>query len=413
MRSIAVVGAGQAGLLLACALRKCGYQVSLFTDRTAQQIYDGRITSSQGIFKTALSIEKHWGLNFWDDECPKNLSVNFTLAQPGHSQKAIEWNGKVNAPFQSVDQRLKFSRLITEFEHLGGNLVISEITTDSLDKIANSFDLTIVSSGKGALSKIFSRDEERSCFKEPMRKLACLYVTGMKPILNFPGVRANIIPGVGEYFTMPGLTLSGTSEMMLFEAIPDSSFDSWNIHTNPEDQLNNAKSLLQSYIPWEAERCEDIKLTDIQAVLTGSYTPEIKHSIAVTKSGKQVLGIADALVLNDPIAGQGANNAIKFADIYINRILKQANKPFDHGWMLETFEEAWEKSGKWSTLWSNMLLQPPPPHIISLLAAASEIPSIANKIANGFDNPASLFPWIEQPDTTLNMIQEAKMAQVT
>lgn len=409
MRSIAIVGAGQAGLLLAHALRKNNYNVTLFTDRSAEQIYHGRITSSQGVFGSALEIEKFWALNFWDDTCPKNESVSFTLSNPTSNQKVIEWKGIPNKPFQSVDQRLKFSRWLTELEKAGGKIVHSMVTSSALDEIAANHDLTIVASGKGDLGKIFMRDVEQSRFTQPMRNLACLYVHGMQPISNTPGVRANIIPGIGEYFTMPGLTLSGACEMMLFEAVPGSPFDCWDSKAKPDEQLKCGLNLLQKYVPWEAERCSQVELTDQQATLTGAFIPEIRHPIASTNSGHYVLGIADAIVLNDPIAGQGANNAIKFTEIYLNRILENQNNVFNYQWMLNTFEEAWEYSGKWSTLWSNMLLQAPPDHVIALLSAASEMPTIANTLANAFDQPRTLFPWIEQSQTTTSLIQEAKI----
>ncbi len=44
----------------------------------------------------------------------------------------------------------------------------------------------------------------------------------------------------------------------------------------------------------------------------------IREPFAKMPCGKPVLGMADTIVLNDPIAGQGSNNAGKCAEIYLN-----------------------------------------------------------------------------------------------
>ncbi len=59
--------------------------------------------------------------------------------------------------------------------------------------------------------------------------------------------------------------------------------------------------------------------------------------------------MADAVLLNDPITGQGSNNASKGAAIYLRRILERGEGPFDVIWMQETFEELWaDTPRRWS-----------------------------------------------------------------
>jgi hypothetical protein len=233
-----------------------------------------------------------------------------------------------------------------------------------------------------------------------------MYVKGMTPVKDHPGVRANIIPGVGEYFTMPGFSLNGHCEMMLFEGIPGAAFDCWDDVKNADEQLDRGIKLLKQHIPWEAEKCDQLKLADSQATLIGRYTPTIRRATAKLPCGKLALGMADTVVLNDPVAGQGSNNAAKCADIYLDAILKRGNEPFDEAWMHETFECYWKQSAQAATQWSTMLLLPPPPHVIELLQAATKIPNIADKLANGFDQPASLFPWITDENLTKTMIKQ-------
>jgi hypothetical protein len=402
-RNIAIVGAGQAGLQLSLGLLSNHCNVTLVTELSAQQILEGKIFSSQAMFNEALQFEREIGIDFWQKEAPQNTSVTFTIAKPHATEIGIRWQGLLDKPFQSVDQRLKFSRWLNEVTKRGGHVVAQKVTMQTLSELTDAHDLTIVASGKGALSKIFKRNESHSPHISPPRTLSCFYVKGMKPIAVNPGVRPTIIPGVGEYFTLPGLTQHGACEMMLFEGVPGGPFDCWKDSRSPTQHMEKAIELLKQFIPWEAERCANIELLDENSTLIGSYTPEVRHPVYTLDSGKSVLGMADAVVLNDPIAGQGANNASKCAKIYMDRILSNEENTFSSEWMKCTFDHFWEDA-QWSTALSNLLLLPPEEHIIQLLTAASKLPKLAGLIANGFDCPRKLFPWMSSSEETRNMI---------
>ena len=107
--------------------------------------------------------------------------------------------------------------------------------------------------------------------------------------------------------------------------------------------------------------------------------------------------MADAVLLNDPITGQGSNNAAKGAAIYLQSILERGEGPFDAIWMQETFERLWEYASK-VVGWTNALLLPPPPHVLNVLGAAGQLPAVAHRFANGFDNPPDYYEWFMDPD---------------
>lgn len=399
-RRVAIIGAGQAGCQLGIELVKRGQKVTLYNNRTAEQVLNGKILSNQGMFNEALKIERKLGLNYWDSICPQNNAVTFSIANPNKQGLFINWVGKTKQPYQSVDQRLKFSRWMNEFERLGGDLVIQDVDLNELDKIAREHELTIIAGGKGEISQSFQRNNIRSYFKKPQRALGCLYAKNVIPDSKNPGVHSNLIPGVGEFFIMPGLTISGTCEMLLFEGIPGGAFDRWKGITDPQQQLELAKELLRKHVPWEAERCENMELTDEKATLTGSYIPVVRHPTFKLPCGKSVLGIGDTVVLNDPVSGQGANNAAKAAHLYASMILERGTQPFDEEWMNEVFNKFWQCDGKWSTKWSQLLLMEPAPYMIELLKNAEEHPELANALAEGFNQPITLFPWITSPEDT-------------
>ncbi|MGZ8780169.1 MAG: FAD-dependent oxidoreductase, partial [Thermoanaerobaculia bacterium] len=58
MRKIAIVGSGIIGLIAAHALRRRGYPVTLYSDRTAEQwLHESRPTGTAARFEMALSFE--------------------------------------------------------------------------------------------------------------------------------------------------------------------------------------------------------------------------------------------------------------------------------------------------------------------------------------------------------------------
>lgn len=404
MRPIAIIGAGQAGLCLGLVLKRLGYPVSLFSNRTAEQIRKGRVLSTQAMFDKALQFEKKWGFNKWDKECRWGESVTLSLGVPGQPKKAIHWKAKLQRPFQSIDQRLKFSDLLKEYEETGGKLHIQDVGVNELNDIAKEHDLTIVAGGKGEISQCFPRDPKKSSFDKPQRALACMYVNGIVPDEPLPGVRANIIPGVGECFIIPSFSFSGPCETIFFEGIPGGPFDCFKSITDPEEQLRQGVNLLKQYIPWEGERCENVQLIDNQATLVGRFPPTIREPIAKMPCGKPVLGMADTIVLNDPIAGQGSNTAAHCTEVYLQSILERGDKPFNEEWMRETSQKFWNKSAEGATAFSNMLLMPPPPHVLEFLGVGIKNSLAAEKFAHAFEDPNSLFPWILSPETTKELI---------
>lgn len=169
--------------------------------------------------------------------------------------------------------------------------------------------------------------------------------------------------------------------------------DCWVETDTPEQHLEKCKRLLGDLVPWEAERCRDAVLTDANGLLTGRLIPHVRRPVATLPSGACVLGMGDALVLNDPITGQGANNAAKCAEVYLESILARHDRDFHARWMQQTFERYWRGYAQWVVQWTNSLLAPPAPHVVKLLTSAEDLPAVASIIANGFDDPRTLHPW--------------------
>lgn len=410
MRKITIIGGGQSGLQLGIGLLKAGHQVRIVQNRTADDIANGRVLSSQCMFHTAVQNERDLGIDFWSDSCPPVEGISFSVPDPeGSGRKVIDWVGRLEDNAYSVDQRVKIPVWMKTFTELGGKLVIADAGIAELESYTRQDDLVIVASGKGEIGQLFERDAEKSAYSEPMRALALTYVTGMTPRADHSAVSFNLIPGVGEYFVFPALTTTGPCEIMVFEGVPGGPMDCWQDVKTPEQHLAKSKEILETFLPWEAERCANIALTDDNGRLAGRFAPTIRHPVATLPSGRKVLGIGDAVCLNDPITGQGSNNASKAAAVYLKRILDHGDQEFDEAWMQGTFDTFWDYA-QWVVTWTNMLLLPPPPFVLEIMGTAGAVPALAQRMANGFDDPRDFFPWFADPDAAQAYLTELRAA---
>jgi len=390
---VAIVGAGQSGLQLALGLVDAGCEVTLISDRDGSQIARGSVLSSQCMFDAALETERSMGLAGWDELAPSIKAVSFTRLNETSSAPPLHWSGRLDHVARSVDQRLKIPRWLELFTTRGGNLEIAQADVALLEQLTMSHDLTIVATGRAPISELFERDPGRSAFTAPQRSLALNYVRDRVPTDESPAVEITSIPGVGEYLVFPALTTSGCCEIMVFEAIPGGPMDVWHDAATPEEHLQRSLDVLDRFLPEEFERCRNVSLTDDNGFLTGSVTPIVRSPVALLPSGREVLGMADAVVLNDPLTGQGSNNAAKAAELTLESILAHRGRVFDGTWMRRTFEHYWLSYAQWVVWWTTSMLTGDPPHQQWLLERAGEEPALAEAIANGFDDPRTFYPW--------------------
>ncbi|MDF3289423.1 styrene monooxygenase/indole monooxygenase family protein [Streptomyces silvisoli] len=399
MRKILIVGAGQSGLQLALGLQSRGYEVTLMTNRTADEIRAGKVMSTQCMFTTALQHERDLELNFWESQAPRIEGLGVSVAGPDGS-RPIDWVGRLEGYAQSVDQRVKMAGWMEAFAQRGGQLVIHGAAVSDLDYFARRYDLVLVAAGKGELVSMFGRDAARSPYDAPQRALAVAYVNGLGPRPEHPdyhAVRCNLVPGVGEMFIMPTLTTSGPADILFWEGIPGGPLDVFEGVKDPSEHLRLTLELMERFLPWEYDRARGVELTDANGTLAGRYAPTVRNPIGELPSGGLVLGVADVVVANDPITGQGSNNAAKCAASYLDSIVAHGDKPFDRDWMQAAFDRYWEYA-QHVTKWTNAMLAPPPEHVLNLIGAAGQLPPVANRFANGFDNPADFENWFFEPD---------------
>ncbi|WP_030995003.1 styrene monooxygenase/indole monooxygenase family protein [Streptomyces sp. NRRL F-5630] len=401
MRKVLIVGAGQSGLQIALGLQSHGYEVTLMSNRTADEIRSGRVMSTQCMFHTALQHERDLELNFWENQAPRIAGLGVSVAAPD-SSRAVDWVGKLDGFAQSVDQRVKMAGWMETFAQRGGQVVIHGAAVGDLDYFSRTYDLVLVAAGKGELVSMFERDASRSVFDAPQRALAVVYVHGLGPRPEHPdfdAVRCNLVPGVGEFFVMPTFTRTGRADILFWEGVPGGPLDAFKGVKDPSEHLALTLELMEKFVPWEYARATRVELTDANGTLAGRYAPTVRKPIGHLPGGGAVLGVADVVVANDPITGQGSNSASKCAASYLSSIIEHGDKPFDEAWMQSAFDRYWE-TAQHVVKWTNAMLGVPPEHVLNLIGAAGQLQPVADRFANGFDDPADYENFFFDPEKT-------------
>jgi hypothetical protein len=399
MRKIAIMGAGQSGLHLAIRLVKSGYDVTIISERSAGEIFNGPPTGATYLFHDTLQLERELGLDMWSDTACHSTGFNINLGKP-NGELALGIKSHTSKPGVSIDQRLKFYQWIGLFEKLGGKFVVSDTTPSDLLACTAQFDLVVVSSGKGPLARLFTKDEQRSTHEKPARKLVQLHINDFeqREKTRFTSITLDALMGGGEIITAPFYQKDDIQcAFLLIESIPGGPMDVFDEASTASELLARAKEMIRERMPWRYPALENAEVIADNAFLKGAFTPVVRKPVVQLNAAAAVMGVGDTVILNDPIVGQGGNNASKMANAYAKAIIEHGDKPFDVQWMNETFENFWQYS-KHVNRFSDIFLAPAQPHVVEILGAATQNPEIASDFVNGFNHPPALFPWLDDAE---------------
>jgi flavin reductase (DIM6/NTAB) family NADH-FMN oxidoreductase RutF len=386
-RRVAVVGAGPAGTALALGLVRLGYDVTLVSDRTGEEIRAGAVMSSQVTFESALEAERALGISDLLPDAPPIETLSYDTVRPDGSQ--ARFTTRWPTPARSVDQRVRVPLIMDEVERRGGKVLVRSATPDDLEQLARDHDLVVVSTGRGGLSSLFPLDADRSPYREPQRVAALTYLRSSELA---HGLRYHCVEGVGECFVCPALTVDGPCDIVVVEGVPGGPLDAWDDVRTADEHRARLDEVLAAHFPAEARMYDGVPLVDDRTVLRGRITPAVRRPVGVLPSGATVLGMADVVVLNDPLTSQGSNNAIKSASFYLEAITAHEGA-FDATWMQRTFDNFWRGWAQWATEWTSSWLQPSSPHQRAVIDAAVTHPAVAETVAAGFDDARLFSPW--------------------
>jgi hypothetical protein len=167
--------------------------------------------------------------------------------------------------------------------------------------------------------------------------------------------------------------------------------------------------MLLEQFPWEGRLYAAAEPTDARSCLVGAFPSTVRRPFAEVAPGSHVLGIGDVVVVNDPVSGQGANNAAHAANLYLNAILDRGGAPFTPQWMQQTFDTYWAHA-RHSVMLTELMLEPFPLHVQQVFTAASHFPEIADRIAGIYPNPATIGDFLLDPAHAAAYVESVAMA---
>ena len=406
MRKIAIIGSGQAGLLSAHALLAAGYEITLFSDRSAQDWLDkSRPTGSAVRFRHAQLFEQELGLDQWHDVAPPVEGVYLHFC-PDAGNQLLTMNGRLQHAAMAIDLRLQSHRWMLELESRGGSVEIEKITTARLEEIAAAHDLVIVAAGGGPLAGLFSRNVARSVYDRPQRKLCMLAIYNVPMTMDgcpFSPVKFNLIGTMGESFWAPYYHKDvGVSWAGVFEAKPGSGLDRFDGLESAQEALDVSKQIYKELFPWNYSWIRDAEVSDELSWLTGAVVPTVREPVARLSSGHLVCAVGDTAMTLDPIGGQGANNGNRMVRHLTSAIVSRGEQPYDEDWLRETFEGFYARHGGVTNQFNNLLLEPLTAAgkllLISQYGSDGALPTrtasqrLADAIADNFSDPTRMTP---------------------
>jgi 2-polyprenyl-6-methoxyphenol hydroxylase-like FAD-dependent oxidoreductase len=395
MRKIAIVGAGQAGMVLAFGLLNEGYEVTVFEGRPADEIEKGPILSTAMVFDRQLDVERRLGLHEWQGKAPVCNGMHATLRLP-NGEIVLQIQGGLDETCQGVDARLKTSTWLRRFEARGGRVVHQAVNRSVLEEMAEAFDLVAVSTGKGGLGEVFERDPERSLFDSPPRRLGAVILKNVREWEEIPytTLKFQYFIQIGEFFAIPFYSHAGPCRAVVFEAPPGSPMDVWGGVESADKALATALRLLREFSPQDWPNYRNAELVDERAWLRGAITPTVRKPVGRLRNGRAVMALGDVAVLNDPISGTGANDAVRQADRMIRAVVERGDRPFDEAWMRETFDAYYHERGRYTMEFTRQMTGPMTEPFWKVLQAAAQSPGVAHTFANMFNDIKQSLGWM-------------------
>jgi 2-polyprenyl-6-methoxyphenol hydroxylase-like FAD-dependent oxidoreductase len=423
MAKIAIVGAGQAGMIAAHALLQQGHDVTVFSDKTPEEFLSrARPTGSATLYHGALENLRALGLEYWPDEAPQGTHTHLHFSVDKGSSVLLTMIGRLNHYNLAVDVRLQSATWMRSFDAAGGQLEIENVTVERLDQIAASNDLTLVAAGRAEIQELFPRDEARSEWTSPARNLALVCVKGIPMNPEYAPwtlpVKFNFFEQDGEMFWCPWLSKDHDQSWgLIFEAKPGTRFDRFQGIKSGEEALAEAKRVIAEFSTWDAEWVQDAELCDDYSWVVGSFTPQVRSAVGELPSGRVVMSLGDTAHSLDPVGGQGANTGNKMACHIAEAVGSSNGASFDADWINATADRFWDERARLVHRFNNRLLSPTQPAVMLLTAqygstgriedADTPQQKVADWYVNAFDEPQLFDHIIENEELARGIIQDA------
>ena len=404
MGKISIIGSGTSGMLCAHALLQNGYDVVVYSDRSADDwLHRSTPTGTAFIYDSNIQIEKNLGLEHWQDEAFHGNGVLLDFMPTAGAERLVVEGNFESQRGAAIDIRMRVHRWMNDFEAAGGQIVLGDVTMKQLDKIATESDITLMAAGKGDIAQVVPRDIERSVYDKPQRNLMMVLADGIDRICgdrtDMVPVKFNFFADAGEYFWVPYTHKSGRHVWcVLFEAKPGQYLDRFAEVGSAEAAVAAAKAVIREFAPFEYDYIEGMRALDDDpnSWLKGRFPPTVRAAFGKTDSGGTVVPIGDSAILFDPIGGQGGNCAQRNAWHWAKAIIDRGGKALDEQWITDTREVFWQKHGAAAYAFNNILLEPLTDAGRQALGYAAQSRIFADTALIGnFHAPTNFFPWLD------------------
>jgi Styrene monooxygenase A putative substrate binding domain len=397
MSEIAIVGAGISGLHLTLRLQQLGVPTALYAERGPDEIAKGRPSNLVVRFGGTRDRERLLGVAHWDRTDLDVHGINVAA----ETTPTLGFFGRLSKPASGVDFRVYLPRLIHDYLDRGGRFEVLTPDATTIDRLAQRHDLVVVATGLRAIGELFPRDAARSPYNSPRRALCAGLFRGIAP--SDPSwVHFQLMPEVGELFSTRLVSLDGPIHGMVIEALPGGPLEPLSYldyNKAPAEFERHLLKLLAEHAPPLRERIDaaEFGLARPIDLLQGGITPTVRTGWARLSGDRYALALGDAWVLNDPIAGQGAN--LGSACAFALAELISAGVPFDEQFCRRAERELWRLAEP-VVSWSNAALGPPPDNVLDIMRAATADQRIADAFIDNFNDPAAMWETMRSPDNT-------------
>ena len=385
--SVAIVGNGYGALHLALRLQRDGHDAHLFSDRTSRQLLASKLANTACHFGSTRQSDAALGVDFWREPryAIKMFRVYLGLPQP------VRFETVLNKPGYMIDHRVYQSRLLDEFASRGGKTTYRNIEQKDLGELSEAHEAVVVATGKSGLQNLFDRIEEYCPYSTPQRLLCSALYDGFD-FQEMTGVNVQVAPGVGEMFEYPAASLNGKYKIVFFffaipggplQPVVDTKYDA-----DPGKFQLTVLEVIKQFFPDSYARIDRDKfgVERPEDVVQGGITPSLRRAYAKLPNGKFVVALGDVHSVSDPIMGQGANAAIRSADMLAD-LFAEDGLAVDE-WFCTRYDRRTLEYNEAVQGWNNIMLRlPPEQHILKFLLTAANNKTVADDFGSMFDQP--------------------------
>ena len=343
MRKIAIIGSGTSGMFVAHKLLQNGYDVTVYSDRTADDwLYRSAPTGTAYIFERNIKLEQAIGLDHWfNKNTHSGEGIHLDFQRTAGDDRLVVLGGLKGDRGAAIDVRMRVARWMNDFEEAGGKLVIGNVRPEELERIGRESDLVLLAAGKGEIGKLIQRDPVRSVYDRPQRKLVMGIVEGVDcPVSRertdgMNTVKFDFFADAGEWFWVPYQHKdAGPTWCWLMEAKPGGYLDKFDDVKTAEEASERMKAVIREYAPYEYDQISGMTPVrdDKYSWLKGAFPPSVREAFAELASGTLMMPVGDTAITFDPIGGQGGNCAQRNSDWTAQAIIDHGDQPFDAAW---------------------------------------------------------------------------------